>query len=320
MHRIRKILVFLCLATFLALGAVSGVLASPVQVPEKIKAVMIGDRLVDVSLKLGVLPEGMSVRCSMWPKCKQIVLASQVLGCPNCVITKNPKALIGFMKKHGITRLILEKSEPFCLYTGVNPVQAADLVKDMPGVQVEYVDFTKGVASAIEQTAQLLGKEARGREVAAAYAGEMKKVEELLPAEKTGRRVLVLNGVYAAATGKTFVRVEAPGGYTDQYILDPLGCVNAADVLVGDGTGISKGHVSAGRLGGLAKARPDVIVMTGDAFAVQAALHEAVLKNPALGGIPALKNTAVYSLPFYGDSSILEYPQIFRQWAKALLN
>ncbi len=88
--------------------------------------------------------------------------------------------------------------------------------------------------------------------------------------------------------------------------------------MITDTMKISKGHVSAGRLGGIDKANPDVIVATGNGFAVQLALHKAMKKNPALANIPAIKNGAVYSLPFYGDSSVLEYPQIFRQWSIAL--
>ncbi len=67
-------------------------------------------------------------------------------------------------------------------------------------------------------------------------------------------------------------------------------------------------------------AKPDVIVMTGNPFAVQKALAAAVKKNPALVNVPAIKNTAIYSLPFYADSSVIEYPAILRQWTDALLN
>lgn len=309
----------MCALLALAVVLVAGnAVAHPVQVPEKVKAVMIGDRLIDVSLNLGVLPEGMSLRCSLWPKCKQIRLTSQVLGCPNCVITKRPKSLVAFMKKHNITRLILEKSEPFCLYTKTTPVDAAELVKDLPGVRIEYVDFTKGIESAVVRTAKLLGKEARAGKVIATYHKRMQRVEKNMPKTALGKRVLVLNGVYSPSTGKTFIRIEAPGGYTDQYILEPLGCTNAGKALIDDDKRISKGHVMAGKLKTLVKASPDVIAMTGNAFAVQLALRQAVAENPELAEIPALKNGALYSLPLYVDSGVLEYPMVFNQWAQAL--
>lgn len=306
-----------CLALIMTFAVAS---ASPAKVPEKIKAVMVGDRLVDVCLQLGVVPEGMAVRLSMWPdKAPALRLATQVLGCPNRVTVKYPETIANFMKEKGIKRLILEKSNKFCLYKKkVNPVSVADLVKDVPGVTIEYVDFTKGVPSAIAEAAALLGKVEKGEEVAAAYAASMAKVEKELPKPGLGRRVLILNGNYSKATGKCFVRYEAPGGYSDQYILGPLGCTNVAASIMTDTMKVSKGHVSAGRMKGIEKANPDVIVITGNPFAVQKALQKAMKKNPAVADMPAIRNGEVYALPFYGDSSVLEYPTIFKQWRVAL--
>ncbi|MCJ2163519.1 MULTISPECIES: ABC transporter substrate-binding protein [unclassified Pseudodesulfovibrio] len=320
MKKIRILMITACLSCMALLMAFSVASATPLRAPERIKAVMVGDRLVDVSLKLGIIPEGMSVRLSMWPdKAQGLPLSSQVLGCPNYVTKKNPDTISSFMKERGITRLILEKSNKFCLYMkDVNPVNVADLVKDVPGVVIEYADFTHGVGAGIEEVARLLGKEEQGREVRADYETAMKKVEAQLPKAGYGRRVVILNGNYSVATGKTFIRIEAPGGYTDQYILTPLGCTNVAGEMLTDSMKVSKGHVSASRLAGLAKVNPDIIVATGNGFAVQKALHDAMIRNPALADIPAFRNGDVYSLPFYGDSSILEYPGIFRQWSIAL--
>ncbi len=36
--------------------------------------------------------------------------------------------------------------------------------------------------------------------------------------------------------------------------------------------------------------------------------------------VPAIKNLAIYNLPFYADSSVMEYPAILRQWTDALSN
>ncbi|MBG0789198.1 MAG: ABC transporter substrate-binding protein [Desulfovibrionaceae bacterium] len=320
MRKIRVLFVAACLSglALLMTFAVAG--ATPPPVPERIKAVMVGDRLVDVALSLGVVPEGMSLRLSLWPdKAKVLPVVSQVLGCPNCVVKKRPKAVAEFMKERGITRLIVEKSAKFCLYMkSVNPSHVVPLVKDVPGLTVEYVDFTQGVGPAVAQAAKLFGREERGRKVAADYEAAMRKVEKSLPAQRLGRRVLVLNGMYVRASGKAFVRYEAPGGYSDQYILDPLGCTNVAGELITDTMKVAKGHVSAGRLAGLAKAAPDVIVATGDAFAVQKVLRDAIKADPSLSGVPAVKNGEIYALPFYADSGVLEYPAVFNQWRLAL--
>jgi len=306
-----------CLALLMTFAVAS---AKPSKVPDRIKAVMVGDRLVDVCLKLGVIPEGMSVRLSMWPdKAPALRLGTQVLGCPNYVTRKHPETIANFMKEKGIKRLIIEKSHKFCLYKKkVDPVNVENLVKDVPGVTVEYVDFSQGIPAAIAEAATLFGKEDKGKEVATAYAASMAKVEKELPEGGLGRRVLILNGSYSKASGKGFIRYEAPGGYSDQYILEPLGCTNVAAMLMTDTMKVSKGHVSAGRLTGIEKANPDVIVLTGDAFAAQKALQSALKKNPAVAKIAAIRNAEIYALPFYGDSSVLEYPVIFNQWRVAL--
>ncbi|WP_243546304.1 ABC transporter substrate-binding protein [Pseudodesulfovibrio tunisiensis] len=314
----KLMLLTLCLTFLFSVVAFGTAFAHPHPVPQKIRAIMIGDRLVDVALKLGVIPEAMSVRASIWSKGDQLRLATQLLGCPNRVTVKEPETVPNYMKTHGITRVIIERNEKFCLYfPKVKPESAAELVKDIPGVTVEFVDFGQGVAPAIMQTARLLNVEEHGRRVVAEYEKQMAKVEKNMP-KGLGKRVLILNGNYSDLSGKGFVRIEAPGGYSDQYILTPLGCRNAADAMISDTMKITKGHVSGGRLRGLAKANPDVIVATGDAFAVQLALKKAIARNPELSQIPAIRNNAVYSLPFYGDSGVLEYPHIFRQWSQAL--
>ncbi len=289
------------------------------EVPETIDAVMVGDRLVDVALNLGILPKAMAVRASMWPQAEELALASQILGCPNFVTNKKPETLAACMLERGVTRVIIERSESFCLYKpNVNPMAAADLVLDVPGVSIEYVDFTQGVEPAILQMAELLGVPEKGRELADEYARNMQALNESLPDEGLGKRVLILNGTYSSETGNAFVRVEAPGGYSDQYILGPLGCENVGNELISETMEVSKGHAGIGRITGLDQANPDVIVATGDSLAVQMALREAIARKPELADVPAIKNGAVFSLPFYGDSSVVEYPGIFKQWRTAL--
>lgn len=63
---------------------------------------------------------------------------------------------------------------------------------------------------------------------------------------------------------------------------------------------------------------PDVIAVFGNAFAVQKALAAAVRQNPALAEIPAIRNHALYVLPQYVDSGVLEYPEALTLWADAL--
>lgn len=295
-------------------------LATPLKAPERIKAVFIGDRLVDIAYNLGFVAEGMSLRCSLWPDCKVLRTASQVLGCPRCIVKKTPKALPSFMRDRGITRLIVEQTPQFCIYApDVTPADAVALVKDLDA-DVQYVDFSRGLPEAIRRVAELLDVPQRGEELAARYEKAYGDAVRAIPQGGLGRRVVILNGTFQPSTGKTFLRVEAPGGYSDQYILAPLGCENVGADLYKPGATVSKGHVLVRSLAGLARARPDAIVMTGDPLGVQQALSRALAEHPELAEVPAVQGLALYTLPPYTDSGVIEYPDVFMRWLRALDN
>ena len=294
--------------------------AKPKRTPEKINVIMIGDRLVDVSFNLGVLPEAMSVRCSMWPMCKQLLNATQVLGCPKCIVDRIPNIVPDTAKKRGIKRIIIEKHPNFCIYKPkVKPANVIPLLKGK-GLTIEYVDFSNGLESAIRQTARLLGRQSEAEALIERYQKALAKAKSCLPKAGLNKKVVIINGTYQISTGKSFLRIEAAGGYSDQYLLEPLGCINVGDVLRPPKKKVNKGHFMVRKIDGLVKAKPDIIVMTGDTFAVQKALSGAMRRNPALAQVPAIKNLAIYNLPFYGDSSVIEYPAILRQWTGALSN
>ncbi|NDV28569.1 ABC transporter substrate-binding protein [Desulfovibrio sp. JC010] len=288
--------------------------AGPTYAPEKIAAVMVGDRVVDIALGLGVIPQAMVIRGSQWEKGAQLKLATDILGCPLYATKKKPKAVAAYMKKYGLKKIIVEKSPQFCLHKKkVNPVNIVGLVADVPGVQVEYVDFSQGVASAIKQIALILDKEQLGIDLVQKYEKGMESIK----VANLGKRVLVLKGLNMAS-GKYFVQVEAPGGYSDHYILSKLGCENIGAKIFSKKMKVSKGFATKRKFTDLDQANPDVIVITGDADAVQRAIAKALKDKPSLAEVPAIKNGAVICLPMYVDSSVLEYPKIFRQWKNAL--
>ena len=266
--------------------------------PKKIKVIMVGDRLVDIAFNLGVLPEAMSVRCSLWPMCKQLLNASQVLGCPKCIVDRIPNIVPDTAKKRGIKRIIIEKHPNFCIYKPkVKPANVVPLLKGK-GLTIEYVDFSQGLESAIRQTARLLNRESMAKPLISRYKKAMAKAKSTLPKVKLDKRVLIINGTFQRSTGKSFLRIEVPGGYSDRFLLEPLGCINVGDILKSPNNKVDKGHFMVKKMDVLIQAKPDVIVMTGNVFAVQKALAAAVKKNPALAQLPAIKNLTIYSLPF----------------------
>lgn len=285
--------------------------------PTKVDAIVIGDRVVDIGLSLGVVPTAISVRGSFWPKSNELKLVSKMLGCPGCVTKKSKGRVPKAIKQYGVKRIIVEKSDHYCLYKPeVKPENIAPILEGMD-VTVEYVDFTKGVDNAILQVGKLFGKEQEAEKLVQDYGKQLAKLEEMKKQPALNRKVVILNGIMQEGTGKSFIRVEAPGGYSDKYLLGPLGCENVGGMLAGERK-VDKGHVTVRSLAKLKDIQPDVIVITGDSAPVQKRLNKEAKKSAEFASIPALKAQAVYSLPRYVDSGVLEYPEVYRLWAKTL--
>ncbi len=286
--------------------------------PEKIPVIMIGDRLVDVAYNLGVLPEAMVIRCAMWSLCEKIRTTSLPLGCPSCILKKKKEAVSQAMKKFNIKRIIIEKNPEYCLYKPeIRLEDIVSLINEKKTI-IEYVDFSNGIESAIRQTAELLGRKDRASVVIGRYKKAMTRARSKLPVSGIKKRVVIINGVFQDKTGKTFLRVEMPGGYADRFLLKPMGCINTGNLMKPENSEVGKGHFLIRKLDALVDAWPDVIVMTGDALGVQQAVFDQVQKNPALKSVPAVKNNALFSLPRYVDSGVLEYPYILQKWVLTL--
>ncbi|PIE59422.1 MAG: hypothetical protein CSA32_03460 [Desulfobulbus propionicus] len=295
--------------------------------PEKIDAIIVGDRIVDIAYNLGVMPQAMSVRGSMWEMAKKLRLSSQILGCPNFTTVKKKETIPNALKKFGLNRVIAEKKDDFCLYKPqVKPASIAEILKDSGSTAtVEYVDFKDGLESAVRQVAKLTGREDKVNTVLEKYNKELSMAKKKMP-KNLGKKVVILNGTYQQGTGKPTLRVEAPGLYSDRFFLTPMGCTNAGDVFKPANGKMMKGYYPVKKtkdgmkLDPLLKAKPEIIVITGNAYAVQKILADYLNANPALAEVPALKNQAIFHLPLYVDSSVLEFPQILLQWSMAFSN
>ncbi len=293
-------------------------LAAPPPAKKKVPVIMVGDRLVDAASSLGIIPSAMSVRCSMWPLCDTLKSTVQLLGCPSCLGKKKLGPLLKYGSKHGIKTVVIEKNNQFCEYLPNMRFEHIGNMLKTKGYKVIYVDFNNGLANALAHIADLFNVEDKVEEVLTAYKKAMKRTRDIIAKKKFVKNAVIINGIYQDETGKTFLRVEVPGGYSDKFLLNPLGVRNIGNLLVGKGKKALKGHVSVRKLKGLIKAAPEVIVMTGDTAAVQKALFKALKKNPELLKVPAIKSHAIFSLPAYIDSSVIEYPGILRKWADLL--
>ncbi len=291
--------------------------------PDRVDAIMIGDRLVDVAYNLGVLPKAMAVRATFWPLTETFRGGSEILGCPSRVI-KKPQTLSDAAKRLSVTRIIIEKNAAFCAYMpSVSPEKAVPLLEGK-GLTVEFVDFNHGLESAVLQTAKLFGREDRVDAVLEGYSSALAAAKDKAKTVKPGKKVLILSGIQQKDTGKVTIQVEAPGGYTDRFILSMMGATNVGESFAANNATASKGYFTAPKrkhgvyLDPMLGNAPDVIAIFGNAYAVQKALAAAVRQNPALTKVPAIKNHAVFALPQYVDSGVLEYPRSLFLWADAL--
>ena len=100
-NRFKAAAVIAGVAVLTAVSCPHNTTAAEVTVPEKMPVIMLGDRLVDVAHSMGVVPEAMSVRCSLWPMCSGLQNAVQVLGCPSCLVKKKAAPMLDYIKKHG---------------------------------------------------------------------------------------------------------------------------------------------------------------------------------------------------------------------------
>lgn len=312
-----KLLLGLFLFIALSLFLLPPAQAKPRLGKEQIKVIMIGDRLVDIAYNLGVVPEAMAIRCS-WPAASNQLSTVRHLGCPKCVTVKKKGVVAKVARKRGIKKIMVEKSKNFCLYRPeMDPMKILPLLKGK-GFEVQVVDFSQGIESAIRQTARLVNREEKAEELIRTYKRTLQKFQSKMPETKLNKKVLVLNGIVQKGTGKAFIQVLAPNGYEDRFFLKPMGCTNVGNLIKPEGVKVKKGVFPLQRLEKIGKSNPDIIIITGKAFAVQNTLHKALKKNPLLSEVPAIKNHEIYSLPRYIDSSVMEYPQILRLWTRAL--
>lgn len=307
-------MILFCLT--LSLTAQAAPRSGPVK--EKINAIVVGDRLATIVDHLGIVPEALVARC-VWPAVTTGELRQiERLGCPKRVTVKDKKRVAEFVEKNGIKRILIENSKEFCLYMPkVNPMNIIPLLEGK-GLTLDVVDFENGLDAAIRATGKLLNREAKAEELIKSYASSLARAKKKMPKEALGKKILILNGIMVGKTGKSFIQVEASGGYSDRYFLDSMGCVNVGNLLKPEGEKISKGYFTLKKMTNLLKADPDIIIVTGKSFPVERAIAKAVKKDRMLAQVSALKNHEIYNLPVYVGGSVLDYPYLLTLWSKAL--
>ena len=275
---------------------------------ETVNAIFISDKIADVAYRLGVVPVAYCARCE-WPLVNKELSTVKRLGCYKTKVEK----VIKTANKHKIKFALIEDASPAIFKKKANWYKKYGEPLKEKGFEVHHIDFSKGVPETIREIGRLIGKKEKAEELAGQYTDRLLKVKSRIPAAKTNKKILILKGV-----GKRGIQVEAPGGYTDRFLLGLLGCVNVGDMVKTEDTKVEKCHFLLEGWKNIAKANPDIIVKYGNIFTVEKKLAFALKKHPELSGVTAIKNHAVYTLPAYYDGSVTRYPAVLGTWIDAV--
>ena len=308
--------VLACLIVILSLIAFSAIFLPKVSAQnkscpnyERVNAIFISDKITEVAYRLGVVPVAYCARCC-WPMVQKELSTIKRLGCYRCATLDS---VVKAAEKHKIRFALVEFGSPTIYKKNWNWYKKFGEPLKEKGYDVHRIDFSKGVPQTILEIGKLLGKEKKAKELAKQYTEHLKMTKSKIPAAKANKKILVLKGV-----GKRGIQVEVPGGYTDIFLLGPLGCVNVGDLVKSGDTEVKKGHFMLEDWQRVAKANPDIIVKCGNPYPIEKGLVRALKKYQELSEVSAIKNHAIYTLPAYFDSSVTQYPSVLGTWIDAI--
>jgi len=276
---------------------------------ETVNAIFISDKITEIAYRLGVVPVACCARCC-WPMVNKELSTVKRLGCYRCA---SVESVLKTAEEHKVKLVLVEPGCPSIFKKGWDWNKKFGEPLKEKGYNVQLIDFSKGVPQAIVDIGKLLGKEDTAGKLANDYTEHLKSTRSKIPSPKKNKKILVLKG-----SGRRGIQVEAPGGYTDQFLLEPLGCVNVGNVLKGNNTQVKIGYFNLENWQAIARANPDIIVKCGNPYPVERGFAKALKKYPELSSVPAIKNHAVYTLPGYIDSSVTRYPMVLSTWIDAI--
>lgn len=275
---------------------------------ERVNAIFISDRITDVAYRLGAVPVAYCARCC-WPMTQKELSTVTRLGCYRRATVDS---IIKTAEKHKV-RLILIENGSVTINKDWNWTDKFLKPLKEHGYDIHVINFSEGVPRAILEIGKALGRKDKAMDLAREYTRSLKRIRNAIPATRADKKILILHG-----WGKRGVRVEAPGGYSDRFFLEPLGCVNVGILIKKQDTKVNKGYFPLKSWQAVLKANPDIIVTYGNSYTVQKSLVRALKRRSELAKVTAIRDHAVYTLPFYMDSSVTQYPKVLKVWVDAV--
>ncbi len=277
---------------------------------ELLHIAFIGDRLVDTACSLGRHPALMAT--ALIPMIEEKFPLTRQIECTACVMDKKQDRFVRLAQKMGIERIFLEKSPD----KNLNPATIAPIL-GQKGFSVRIADFSQGNVQGILNTGTLLELPEAAQKLAQQYKAELYAARQKLP-KNTGKKILVLLGIRNPVKQTVYLLVEDHGAVNDE-ILSPAGCENVGQ-YIREANGITDTEeiCLVHSLQGIDKARPDIIVLTGDPGAGLRAVYQHLRLNPEQKKLPVFAEHQIFSLPHCCAAEPMALPQTLCQWAEML--
>lgn len=280
--------------------------------PILFNGISMGDRVIELGHKLAFYTKihiGGEI-----PMIERDYPFTKQLECIACALGPKRKLLYSTYKKLQGEGVILEDNgrEQY------NPASIqAELEEE--GMKTSTIIFSEGDYAAIEYAGQAFQLEKRAEKFLKKYTKDRDKIAQTKEAFHCS--VVVLLGIMNPTTYEGYLFLEVPESASDKHLLQVFGTHNVANEMMTDEEIHLDGIQRIYNLDNLERAKPDIIILTGEPRIGQNAIREQIKKNPGLvQEVPALSNQKIVSLPHYCLAKIYRYPEIFEQWKVALAN
>lgn len=153
LHKIVVRLALLAGVSCLLFSAMDSEACSKIPVPERVDGVMIGERIVSTAWRLGVAPQAMVGRTSLWEGSEKTSGVTEFLSCSAGFAKKKQKTVIASIINKGISLAWVEEYPEPCLYVPGISFEKSCALLEQQGVVVEKIDFKQGLFSGVRQIA-----------------------------------------------------------------------------------------------------------------------------------------------------------------------
>ncbi len=278
--------------------------------PILFNGIFIGDRIIELAHKLAYYTKvhiGGEI-----PMIERDYPFTRQLECVACALGAKRKLLYSSYKKLQGEGIILEDN-------GLDQFNPASIQSELEeeGIKTSIIPFFDGEYAAIESAGKVFQLEGRAEKFLKKYIKDREKIvqnSELFPLS-----VVVLLGIMNPETYEGYLFLEVPNSASDKHLLQALGANNVTKEMMTDEEIHLDGLQRIYNLDNLERAKPDVIILTGEARIGQNAIRAQIAKNPKLiEQVPALAKQQIVSLPHYCLAKIYRYPEIFNQWKMEL--